>query len=91
MQLLLQLPSRLTFSKPDLLLLLHTNFEEKQELVRTPVYSSYNYYYPKNTNTSHVKSIKGVVRHLRKQYLPKGITFNLIGGYVGEEYLVVVS
>lgn len=42
-----------------------------------------------NTNTAHIKSIKGVVRHLRKQYLPKGVTFNLIGRYVGEEYLVV--
>jgi len=57
----------------------------------TNVWSSYDNYYPHNTNTSHIKSIKGVVRHLRKQYLPKGITFNLIGGYVGEDYLVVVS
>ena len=57
----------------------------------TKVWSSYDNYYPHNTNTSNIKSIKGVVRHLRKQYLPKGITFDLIGRYVGEEYLIVVS
>ena len=58
---------------------------------KTKIWSSYDNYYPHNTNTAHIKSIKGVVRHLRKQYLPKGITFDLIGRYVGEEYLVVVS
>ena len=58
---------------------------------KTKVWSSYDNYYPHNTNTAHIKSIKGVVRHLRKQYLPKGITFDLIGRYVGEKYLVVVS
>lgn len=57
----------------------------------TKVWSSYENHYPHNTNTSHIKSVKGVVRHLRKQYLPKGITFNLIGRYVGEIYLVEVS
>lgn len=57
----------------------------------TKVWSSSDSYYPHNTNTSHIKSIKGVVRHLRKQYLPKGITFRLIGKYVGEDYLVAVS
>ncbi len=31
---------------PDLLLLAHTMFEEKQELVQSPLYSSYNYNYP---------------------------------------------
>lgn len=31
---------------PDLLVLVHTNFERREELVRTPIYSSYNYYYP---------------------------------------------
>lgn len=56
----------------------------------TKTWSSYDNYYPHNTNTSHVKSIKGVVRHLRKQYLPKGITFRLLGRYVGEEYLITV-
>lgn len=47
-------------------------------------------YYPTNTNTSHPKSLKGLVRHLRKQYLPKGAIFNLSGRYVGEEYIVKV-
>jgi hypothetical protein len=47
--------------------------------------------YPHNTNTATVTSIKALVRHLRKQYLPKGITFRLMGRYVGEEYLVTVS
>lgn len=55
------------------------------------VWSSYDRYYPHNTNTSHIKSIKGLIKHLKKQYLPKGITFRLSGRYVGEEYLVVVS
>lgn len=47
--------------------------------------------YPYNTNTTTVTSVKALVRHLRKQYLPKGITFRLMGRYVGEEYLVTVS
>lgn len=55
------------------------------------VWTSCHNYYPKNTNTSQIKTIKGVVRHLRKQYLPKGVTFNLIGRYVGEDYLVAIS
>ena len=54
-------------------------------------WSSRDNYYPSNTNTSHVKTLKALVRHLRKQYLPKGAIFNLIGRYVGEDYLVVVS
>jgi hypothetical protein len=31
---------------PDLLLLVHTMFEKRQELVQSPLYSSYGYYYP---------------------------------------------
>ena len=31
---------------PDLLILVHANFREVQELVQTPVYGSYGYYYP---------------------------------------------
>lgn len=57
----------------------------------TDVWSSQDSYYPYNTNTAHIKSIKGVVRHLRKQYLLKGLTFYLSGRYVGEDYLVVIS
>ena len=55
------------------------------------VWSHRDSYYPHNTNTALIKSIKGVIRHLRKQYLPKGVTFRLIGRYVGEQYLVVIS
>ena len=58
---------------------------------KTKTWVSHDSYYPHNTNTSHIKSIKGVVRHLRKQYLPKGITFRLIGRYVGEEYIIVIG
>jgi hypothetical protein len=47
--------------------------------------------YPSNTSTASITSTKALVRHLRKQYLPKGITFRICGGYVGEEYLVVIS
>ena len=57
----------------------------------TKTWTSHDSYYPHNTNTSHIKSVKGVVRHLRKQYLPKGITFRLIGRYVGEEYVIVIG
>jgi len=57
----------------------------------TKVWSRFDTYYPSNTNTAYIKSIKGVVRHLRKQYLPKGITFILLGRYDGEFYLVTVS
>ena len=50
-----------------------------------------DFYYPHNTNTSHISSVKALVRHLRKQYLPKGISFTLSGRYVGEEYTVKIS
>ena len=56
----------------------------------TKVWANWNYY-PYNTNTADLTSVKAVVRHLRKQYLPKGITFKLIGRYVGEEYLIRIS
>jgi hypothetical protein len=51
---------------------------------------SREYKYPYDTNTAHISSIKSLVRHLRKQYLPKGVTFRLCGRYVGEEYVVTV-
>lgn len=37
---------RLDPTNPDLLVLQHTNFQNRQETVRSPIYSSYNYYYP---------------------------------------------
>ena len=52
---------------------------------------SYSSLYPYNTNTAHITSIKALIRHLRKQYLPKDITFMLIGRYNGEEYLVHIN
>jgi hypothetical protein len=55
----------------------------------TKVWSSYYNYYPHNTNTAHIKSLKGIVRHLRKQYLLKGTIFNISGKYVGENYTIV--
>ena len=58
---------------------------------KSKVWSSDQTYYPYNTNTAHIKSIKGVVRHLRKQYLPSGVTFMLIGRYIGEEYLIKIK
>lgn len=48
-------------------------------------------YYPHNTNTAHISSVKGIIRHLRKQYLPTGLKFTLIGRYVGEEYEVTIK
>lgn len=50
-----------------------------------------DYYYPTNTNTAEVKSLKGIVRQLRKQYLPKGLTFTISGMYVVEDYTAYVS
>jgi hypothetical protein len=64
------------------------NFVYNEE---TKTWSSTNTYYPHSTNTAHIRSIKGVVRHLRKQYLPKGISFDLIGRYVGEDYIVLIK
>jgi hypothetical protein len=48
-------------------------------------------YYPTYTNTAHIKTLKGVVRHLRKQFLPKGLEFRLIGRYEGEEYKILIK
>ena len=50
-----------------------------------------DFYYPTNTNTYHPKSLKSLVRHLRKQYLPNGISFTLSGRYVGENYLITIK
>jgi len=50
---------------------------------KTKVGSSYDSYHPHNTNTAHIKNIKGVIRHLRKQYLPKGITFTKLYTLLG--------
>jgi hypothetical protein len=47
--------------------------------------------YPHNTNTSHIRSLKSIVRHLRKQYLKKGDKFVITGRYVGEIYEVIAK
>lgn len=52
---------------------------------------SSNSYYHHNTNTAHITSIKSLVRHLRKQYLPKDITFTVSGKYMGEEYQILIK
>lgn len=57
----------------------------------TKKWMNYDSYYPTNTGTSHARSLKSVVRHLRKQYLPKGIVFRLLGNYIGENYLITIS
>ncbi len=64
-----------------------SNFDYNDETKRWVINTEY---YPTNTNTSHPRSLKGLVRHLRKQYLPKGVVFSLSGRYVGEEYIVKV-
>ena len=56
----------------------------------TKTWSHYDNYYPHNTNTAHVTSIKSLIRHLRKQFLPRGVKFTISGRYVGEEYSVMV-
>lgn len=47
-------------------------------------------YYPMSTNTAHITSIKEIKKHLKRQYLPKGLEFRISGRYVGEEYIAVV-
>ena len=54
------------------------------------VWSNEDTWYPMNTNIAHIKSLKSVIRHLRKQFLPKGALFSLSGTFIGEEYLVIV-
>ena len=56
----------------------------------TKTWVGYNDFYPHNTNVAHYKSTKAIIRHLRKQYLPKGIKFKISGRYVGEEYFATV-
>lgn len=46
--------------------------------------------YPYNTNTSHHKTVKSVVRILRKQHLPSGVEFRLLGGCKGEDYKITI-
>lgn len=48
-------------------------------------------WHPYDTNTSHPTTVKAMVRQLRKQYLPKGVTFTLSGSLKGERYLVEVK
>ncbi len=57
---------------------------EYNDNTKTWVHSSLCY--PSYINCSEAKSIKSLVRHLRKQYLPTGITFHILGGYKGEYY-----
>lgn len=57
----------------------------------TKVWSSREMRYPHYNSTAHIKTLRGVVRHLKKQYLPKGIKFRIIGRYIGEEYVAVVN
>lgn len=47
-------------------------------------------FYPINTDTAHLKSIKAVIKHLRNQYLPSGVEFTLSGKYVGQCYTINV-
>ena len=57
----------------------------------TKIWVKSDYFYPSNTSVAHIKSTKALVRHLRKQYLPKGIKFTISGSYVGEDYIVLVK
>lgn len=50
-----------------------------------------DFYLPSNTNTSHHKTVKSLVRFLRSQYLPSGLEFRLIGKYVGEMFTVKIK
>jgi len=56
----------------------------------TKIWACYEMHYPTYSNTSRLPSLRLIVKHLRKQYLPAGITFNIRGRYVGEEYIAYV-
>ncbi len=58
---------------------------------QTKKWVSFDTPYPWNTNTACLASVKSVIKHLKKQYLPLGVTFRLSGRYVGESYLVTVK
>ncbi len=47
--------------------------------------------YPRTSNVSHHCSVKGVIRFLKKQRLPKGLEFRLIGRYVGEDFTIKIK
>jgi hypothetical protein len=47
--------------------------------------------FPWDTNTMNGRTVKSIVRRLRKMYLPSGLTFMLMGNYVGEHYLIKVK
>lgn len=47
--------------------------------------------FPNNTNCSHHRTVKAVIRHLRKQYLPSGLTFTLSGRRRGEKYTLMLK
>lgn len=56
----------------------------------TKTWVGWDVFYPHNTNTAVIKSTKALIRHLRKQYLPKAVKFKIVGRYVGEIYSVEV-
>lgn len=47
--------------------------------------------FPYFSNTMHFKTVKSMIRRLRKMYLPKDLEFSLIGRYVGETYKVTIK
>lgn len=54
-------------------------------------WTNVDFYYSWNTNTAFFGSLKAIVRHLRKQYLPNGICFRITGNYVGENYEILIK
>ena len=55
------------------------------------IWSRSDWYYPWNTNTATISSVKALIRHLRKQYLPVGLEFTLSGRCVGEDYKLTIK
>jgi len=58
---------------------------------KTNIWVSWDSYYPVNTNVKIAKSLKAIIRHLRKQYLKSGMVFKVYGLHVGEEYSVCIK
>ena len=46
--------------------------------------------YPHTSNMADFKSIRSVVRHLKRQFLPKGLSFTLSGKFMSQIYTITI-
>lgn len=57
----------------------------------TGIWAHCDMLYPTYSSTAYIRSVNGIVRHLRKQYLPKGLKFKVTGRYIDEDYLITIK